>query len=357
VKRITLLGGEPTIQPAFRELVRYAVELGFDEIVIFSNGSRTGHTDLMDEVLSSGGHFEWRFSFQGGNKAAHERTTGRKGSFDGLIQSLERAAEREQKVTINSCVVKQNYDSLPDFPRLLAPYDVSHVHLDMLHPGDLPDPRKQNLAEIMPRYSDLVEPLRRMLRDFPAEQEVRIGNLPLCIAPDLAAWIHHGGDETWVVGAEQPFDKHENKGAAKTKLRACESCALSSRCGGVYQAYLDVYGEGEIAPVPRDALPPTFSSTTLDPRLSKRLELLTSRAPFGRLGWERIDERANGAELDIHFRSAANEHVELWLKAEPDAVRGGYRIHGDPSDVSPELREALTAILFALGWLKRHDQA
>lgn len=352
-KRITLLGGEPTIQPAFREVVRYAVELGFDEIVIFSNGSRTGHTDLMDEVLQSDAKFEWRFSFQGGNLEAHERTTGRKGSFAGLIGSLERASERGQKITINSCVVKQNYESLPDFPALLGPYDIAHVHVDMLHPGDLPDPRKDSLDEILPRYSDLGEPLRRMLRGFPRELEVKIGNLPFCIAPDLSPFIHHGGEETWVVGTEPAFDKHENKAGAKTKLPGCETCALASRCGGVYRAYLSVHGEAEIVPIPAETLAPRFESTTLSPRLSERLARLSDKAPLGRLAWSGIEEGADGNALRIRFTSTSGEHAELWLRDETGGVSGGYRVEGEPARASSELLLGLAAAMDALGFLPR----
>lgn len=352
-KRITLLGGEPTIQPAFREVVRHAVALGFEEIVIFSNGSRTGHTDLMDEVLESDAKFEWRFSFQGGNREAHERTTGRKGSFAGLIASLERASERRQKITINSCVVKQNYDSLPDYPELLAPYDVAHVHVDMLHPGDLPDPRKDDLHEILPRYSDLVEPLRRMLRGFPRELEVKIGNLPLCIAPDLAPFIQHGGEETWVVGAEPAFDKHENKSSAKTKLPQCDRCALGPRCGGVYRAYLEVHGEAEIVPILGGSLPPTFESTTLSPRLGEKLALASGKAPFGRLRFERIEELDAGNELRLHLVSSHGERIELWLRDETAGVRGGYRVTSEPREASMELLDGIAAAMDALGWLPR----
>ncbi len=352
-RRITLLGGEPTIQPAFREVVRHAVGLGFEEIVIFSNGSRTGHTDLMDEVLASGGRFEWRFSFQGGTREAHERTTGRKGSFNGLLDSLERAAERKQKITINFCVVKQNYESLPHLPELLAPYEISEVHVDMLHPGDLPEPRKENLGEIMPRYSDLIEPLRLMVRGFPASLAVHIGNLPFCIAPDLSPFIHHGGEETWVVGDERPWNKHEDKAGAKVKLAACEGCALSSRCAGVYSAYLKLHGEQEIQAIPADAFAPEFDSSSLSPRLSRRLSALRAHSPLGRLAWQNISEGEEGRELRVAFRSPTAEDVELWFIDAPEGVRGGYRLVADPEHASEDLRQGLAAILDALGWLRR----
>ena len=72
---LTFLGGEPTIQPHFLELTRLAVALGFSPIVVFTNGSKAGRTDLIERVIETGGRFEWRFSFQGATEEAHERTT------------------------------------------------------------------------------------------------------------------------------------------------------------------------------------------------------------------------------------------------------------------------------------------
>ena len=105
--------------------------------------------------------------------------------------------------------------------------------------------------------------------------------------------------------------------------------------------------------VAADTLPPAFESSTLSPRLARRLELLRSRAPFGRLAWERIEELDSGEELRLRFRSPSAERVELWLKAESDGVHGGYRLEENTREVSAELEEGLTAMLHALGWLKR----
>src|SRR5580698_7519586 len=100
-RRVTLLGGEPTIQPHFLDVVRRAVALGL-EVVVFSNGSKAGRTDLVDQVAATGGSFEWRFSFQGATREAHERVTRRRGSFDQLVAAVERARGHGHRVTVNT---------------------------------------------------------------------------------------------------------------------------------------------------------------------------------------------------------------------------------------------------------------
>src|SRR4051812_14111573 len=76
-RKITLLGGEPTLQPGFLDVVRRAVALGFEEIVIFTNGAKTAREAFVDEILALAppGIFTWRISIQGATREAHDRTT------------------------------------------------------------------------------------------------------------------------------------------------------------------------------------------------------------------------------------------------------------------------------------------
>jgi MoaA/NifB/PqqE/SkfB family radical SAM enzyme len=256
-RRVTLIGGEPTIQPAFLEVVRAAVTLGFEQIVVFTNGSKASRTDLVDRVLETGGNFEWRLSFQGGSREAHERTTRRRGSFDELARTLAALKARGQRITINGCVVTSNYASFPELPRTLGEHGIAQVHLDMLNPddtGDLPD---AEVRAMQPRYRDLAEPLARTIEAFGAGFDVHIGNLPFCAAPRLAPWIHHGGTATSTVVADdfgaptlaRARDKYLVKTSLRTKPPSCARCVFDDRCAGAFEAYVRWFGEGDLEPV------------------------------------------------------------------------------------------------------------
>jgi MoaA/NifB/PqqE/SkfB family radical SAM enzyme len=313
--RLTFLGGEPTIQPFFLELVQYAVDLGFDEIVVFSNGSRTGSTDLIDRVLATGGRFEWRFSFQGATLEAHERTTRRAGSFAELLASVERARAFDQRVTVNMCVVEQNYLSLGAFPALLVPRGVSQLHVDMFHPLDTGDHTEEELRGMIPRYTNLAGPLREMVAGMPPGFDVNIGNLPQCIAPDLAPFIHHGGEGTTTITAgiegrrelNAGWNKYEHKQRSKTKPGSCGQCVFSGRCSGVFDQYAAFYGVEELKPVSEQAL------AALDPEerfFSLRIRLPVLRALQGLAA--DIDERGDD---ELRVRLARDESsVELALR-------------------------------------------
>ncbi len=377
-RTLTLLGGEPTIQPVFLPAVRLAVALGFEKIVIFSNGSKTGRTDLMDEVLATGGRFEWRFSVHGATEEAHERTTGRRGSFGQLMRSIAAAHARGQDITTNTCVVVQNHASLDRLPALLAPYNIRHVHVDMIHPKDMGDiPRyrgdsvlREYLHTMVPRYTDIVDDLTRMVQGFPKGFPVSIGNLPYCVAPQLAPWIHHAGEGTHTVTVDDvavaatlhaPHDKYRTKHLGAGKLPACHACVFDPDCCGFFDDYRLLYGLSELRPV----TPAVLHSADPDWRLfAHHARTLLSAAtadwtppsPFAPPVVEHLDDRT----VTLSFARSMAPPVRLALRPDRGGIAAGPHcgLHvvdatGDPATVLRLLRE-LWARLMAAGLPSDH---
>jgi len=264
-RKLTILGGEPTLQPSFLNVVRHAVALGFEEIVLFTNGVKTARASFIDEVLQTGGRFNWRISIQGATKEAHERTTKKPGSFDRIVKTMEHLRARGQTITVNMCVVSSNYESVAHFPELLLPFGVKQLHLDMMRPLDAGERSEAEMREMLPRYSEMVPALERMIAGFPEGFDVNIGNLPFCMAPHLARFIHHDGEKTHTIAVDgenelsRPWDKYEVKRRDKLKIPSCRDCVFEPRCSGIFETYRAFYGTSELQPISAERL------RTLDP--------------------------------------------------------------------------------------------
>ena len=267
-RKLTLLGGEPTLQPSFMEVLRHATQLGFEEIVLFTNGVRTARAALVDEILATGAPITWRISIQGATEEAHENTTKKRGSFRRIVRTLEHLKAREQPITVNMCVVNSNLASVPHFAELLLPYGVHQLHLDMMRPADAGQRDAQTLIDLMPRLSDYEAPMTAMAaafeeraRDLELDDfDLNIGNLPYCVAPSLLHRIHHDGEHTETIAIDhddqlsKPWNKYLVKRHDKVHASGCADCVMRDRCNGVFDRYAETHGLEELRPITLDQL-------------------------------------------------------------------------------------------------------
>lgn len=305
--KVTLLGGEPTLQPGFLDVVRAAVALGFGTVEVFTNGARTAREAFVDEVIEAGaGRLVWRLSFQGATREAHEATTGKPGSFDRLMSTLAHLRARSQVVTVNLCVVRSNHASLAEFAAFLPLFGVRQLHLDMMRPLDAGQRTDAELDATLPRYRDLAAPLAELARRLPPGFDLNIGNLPHCVAPDLARWIHHDGEPTDMVAVDgeqrytRPLDKYLTKRRDKLHPPGCARCAFAARCSGVFETYARLRGVDELRPVDLDALDALDPEQALrSPRWRLWLRPWTPPAPWAP---PRLEERGDH-ELLVHMEA------------------------------------------------------
>jgi MoaA/NifB/PqqE/SkfB family radical SAM enzyme len=326
-RKITLLGGEPTLQPGFLDVVRHAVALGFEEIVIFTNGVKTAREGFIDEILATGGRFTFRLSLQGATRASHERTTQKEGSFDRLVRTMEILRRKGQRVTVNMCVVESNFASVSAFPGLLLPFGVEQLHLDMIRPLDAGARSEEELRAMIPRYAEMVPALTEMARGFPEGFDLNIGNLPYCIAPRLARFIHHDGEHTMTIAVDsqstlsRPWDKYLMKRRDKVKPAACAACLFEPRCSGIFEAYRVFHGTEEIVPITGERLREIdperrFLALHLRPLLSA-IAGWTPPAPYSAVT---VTERGD-AEATIALTGAQRLSVKL---GPPGAGAGSF---------------------------------
>jgi sulfatase maturation enzyme AslB (radical SAM superfamily) len=256
VRKVTFVGGEPTLQRTFLAILKHAKQLGFEEIVIFTNGVTSKHRRFIDDVVGAG-RFTWRFSIQGGNESAHDAATLKPGSFAKIIQGLTHLQGLDQHVTANMCVNEFSYRSLPDYPELIARYGVKQLHIDMVRPNNTGVRTDEYLQSIMPRYSDIAPYVATMLEGFDVidpEFDVNVGNLPYCVLPQWAHKIHHGGQLTVIHtldgdGGRDATNKYEYQRSDMQHPPQCDACVFKPECRGVADKYVQFYGMSEFQPV------------------------------------------------------------------------------------------------------------
>lgn len=345
-RRITFLGGEPTLHKGFPAALERAVALGFEEIVIFTNGVMLPHPGFVERIAALGNsaepnaaphsaspRLEWRISIQGGNEAAHVAVTKRADSFARIVTGLRLLRQHGQRVTVNVCVNELSYRSLPDYPALVAEHGITQLHVDIVRPESVGARPDGYLREIMPRYSDMAPHLAEMLERFEAWDpgfDVNVGNLPFCILPTWADRIHHGGEPTVTraadpEGLEPEVDKYAWHRSQRAHVPACERCVMRGECSGVFREYLELYGDDELRPIGEAELRASrlgfvrFGLPALAP-------LFDGEPPPG-LVRDGSETDTRGRRAHVSFRTTGGARITLVLEPRSTRSEDGWVVH------------------------------
>jgi MoaA/NifB/PqqE/SkfB family radical SAM enzyme len=267
IRRITLVGGEPTVHPAFLSVLRRATSLGFREIVVFTNGARLADRSFVEKAVALGA-LSWRVSVQGTTAEIHEAVTRRPGSFRRLVDGLAVLRRLGQRVTANTCLARQNAACLPDLPAFVQAAGADHLSVDVIRLRDTGRRTRDDLARIVPRYSEVAPLLDEMLaasEKLVPRLEVAVCNFPYCLVPEWRSRVHHDGTPAWVWTADGQSglgqlpggrEKYDWQRAASQHTSACERCLLEADCRGLQALYLELYGSDELRPILEDAAAP-----------------------------------------------------------------------------------------------------
>lgn len=359
-QRITLLGGEPTIQRGFADILAEAVALDFDEVVIFTNGVMTPRDTFRQrvfEILARLGPRQrertlWRFSLQGGDQASHDGTTLNPGAWLRILSSIETLHGMGARLSGNMCVVESNYRSIPALAAICQQFHFENLHLDMVRPRDSGDRTDDELRAMMGRYTDMA-PYFKQLADEVDQRlgpgwDLNFGNVPFCTMPAVAHRIHHDGQDTVTVAADgqgntqSGFDKYEDKRTDKHKPASCAQCVFDGTCSGVFDKYRQFYGDAEFVPITATAL------QQLDTAGHHFVRLF--QAPLQAAGVQlgRVDERAGEIEV-----VGQGWRVMLRRAGRPTRNPGWHRLVGESFEASllsalpasPRAIEDLAALL------------
>ena len=333
--RVTFLGGEPTVQKSFMPALTLAVELGYKEIVIFTNGVKTRKPEFVDKIMALGGNYEWRFSVQGGTKEAHDAVTKRQGSFTRITQGMRYVKSLGEDVTINMCINRLSYESVANFPELCDEYGVRQLHIDQIRPSDSGTRDMGYFESIMPRYSEMAPYFEQMLDKFEVvdpDYDVNLGNYPYCQLPQYAHKIHHDGQKTFTYPANPEgllpaFDKYPQKRSDKFHPPQCGKCAFVKHCNGVFETYAELYGTDEFKPVTLEKLQSidknmNFFVQLIEPHLAP---LLSTQPPAP---WRAVERFSNTRDRIIELRFVdGNGHAATVIVTPPAGVGKHIAVH------------------------------
>jgi organic radical activating enzyme len=140
--RVNLYGGEPTLHPAFPELLRTMSAMGFETLIV-TNGSQLPRSDIRRALIDCRKNVQIRVSLDACSQETHSEGHGtKKHDYDNIVSST-RSLIREGLHTTISILLHPNVVKHPDFANVRKEWEDAGAQALVLRPvtgGEGKDP-------------------------------------------------------------------------------------------------------------------------------------------------------------------------------------------------------------------------
>jgi len=249
-RKLTLSGGEPTIRRDLHEIVGVARECGYTHIQVQTNARALANRRVSERLFEAGVD-TFLPSIHGHNAELHDAIVRANGAFDQTVRGIANTVALQRTcVSTNTVITKQNYANLPELGRLLIDLGVKQLQLSYVQAeGNA----KNAIRDIGPAMSDAYPFLQQTIElSTQVQVEVLIDGIPQCILSGYSALARDLRDPPRVAGVADNNDVVLGGTPDKLKTADCAECHFSSRCGGVWRKYIEMYGWSEFLPVPSE---------------------------------------------------------------------------------------------------------
>ena len=264
-------GGEPTLREDIAELVGYAVERGFKNVSILTNGIKLAEKGFLEAIIKEVEkikkgkvNLSFGISLHSHKKEISEFLVGRAGTFEATIKGISNALMLKLPVSIYHVITSKNYKDLPDFVDFLHKKfpKIKNLTFSFIYPAGAALENVHIFAKISqmePYLYRAMEKAKKYRMDFSIST---CGTIPLCYLK---------GYEIYTIN-QQKLDSPENVGISDSTLQKrsklateefhkeskvkgpkCKLCLLNRLCGGLWKVYAEQYGLDELKPVTDDS--------------------------------------------------------------------------------------------------------
>jgi len=248
---LEMIGGEMTIRKDFFELVNFARKLGFLHVVMATNGRMFSYPKFAKDTLKAG-ITEIIFSIHGHNARLHDSLTRVNGSFKQLISGIQNVKNAGLlRIGSNSTIVRQNFKYLKDLGKLIIGLGIRNSEFIFVDPNY--GGAKINFRELVPKISVCAPYIKNCL-ELGRKSKIphwHVRYVPLCYFDGYINQVSEINEER-LFNTEHiaPDFKNSNvtesrKSLARRKVAACKGCIYYASCEGIWNKYLDIYGDKE----------------------------------------------------------------------------------------------------------------
>lgn len=242
-------GGEPTLRSDLPTLVRAARRLGYEDVVVQTNGLRLSYEAYADALVRAG-LTEARVNVKSHDPRTHDALSGEAGAHALMTTALERLAARGVRTTADVLLTTGTQAELPTTVAFVADRGVTTVDLWLLSAADAPAasphvPSVASMHDALRAARDVARARGIVLRSF---------HTPWCLLPEDLRELHvpTGTLGLWVVDpGGRPFAVEASPFEGGLHVAACDACAMRPRCAGLRADHVALHGVTDVTPIAR----------------------------------------------------------------------------------------------------------
>jgi MoaA/NifB/PqqE/SkfB family radical SAM enzyme len=249
--KISISGGEPTINEDLPRIIKFAKSHGVQTVEIQTNAILLRDKNLTKKLKKAGLNKAF-VAFHSHIPEIHDYLVGRKGAYLDCLAGINNLVSEKIKVDLNPVITSRSYKELPGYIRFVRKEipEVKRISLSVVQPRG----RAWDNRNLVPRYGLISSYVDKAL-ELGKQMGVDIFNpycgLPFCIGnwwKRLSSCMEF--TEKHLECDQFNFVKtNVCPPHAKIKSRQCLFCDLEKFCNGVWKEYASIYSLSDLKPV------------------------------------------------------------------------------------------------------------
>lgn len=248
-ERVHLIGGEPTVRKDIVEIISFARQLGFKDVMITTNGRMFSYADFTKKILDAG-LTQIAVSLHGHNADVHDSLTQVSGSFNQVIEGIQQLQKNGfERIGINTVITAKNYEFLPELAKLAITLGIGQLEFIYVSVTDKKDSHMVPPIDLVIGYIEKAVKIGQQQKGY----TWNVNNVPMmCYFDRIQSQSGCDGENEDDFILERSAVYHNVERSEKIrwkKLPQCQQCSLDGVCKGVQANYLQIYGDVHVKPV------------------------------------------------------------------------------------------------------------
>lgn len=260
IDMLVISGGEPTIHPAFFDIIAFATKECGLNTVILSNGEKYYDDAFLDNLSKYADISKLTAitTIHSQNEEEHEAVNLSKGSFHRSIEGLKKLNAMGVDVIIKHCITVNNYKDLLQFYQFIHKTFDESVTIQLCS-IDYCGMEEDELEKNMMAFPVMRPYLENMFDEYLADRErgskryMYAINMPFCacdpyywdiLTPHSSSYEEYGSPDD----SGNVLEKEDIQNNVAAIGDGCKNCAAVSVCPGTYRTAFEYYGDQIIKP-------------------------------------------------------------------------------------------------------------